>query len=95
MAHIVSSRHFKVRHHGTVAEALIGSPVILVINRRGITVGMRIAHGHIADERHRIQSIETGIIKQGIVRTRTGLRLRWHLAKSISGTNTKIIVLIP
>ena len=95
MANIVSSRPFEIRHHGAVAKTLVGSPIVFVRDATGIIVSMSIGHGHIADERHRVQGVEARIVEQGIIDTRLGLSLRGHLIKSRGSTYTEIVVLIP
>ena len=95
MAYVVGGRLGVVRHHGTVAEALIGSPIIFVCNTALVSIGMSVCHGHIAGKGHRVQGVHLCVVKHEVINTGCGLRHSGSLAHRVGGAYTKIIILIP
>ena len=95
MAYIVFGGLHAERHDGTVAERVVGLPIVFVGSAALVVVGMGVAHGDVADERDGGNAVELGIVPNGIVAAVGGLLIGGHLAESIGGTHSEVIVFIP
>ena len=95
VADVVFGRLHTERHDGTVAQCVVGLPVVLVRNTALVAACMGIAHSEVAEERNGGNAIEFVVVPDGIIDTVSGLFVGRHLAKHVGGTHAEIVVLIP
>ena len=95
VADIVGGRNHAERHDGTVAQGVVGLPVVFIGNTALVAIGMGIANGEVADERDGGDAVEFIVVPNGIVNTICSLLVCRHLAKHVGGTHAKVVVLIP
>ena len=95
VADIVGGRNHAERHDRTVAESVVGLPVILVGNTALVTIGMAIAYSEVADDWDGRDAIVFIIVPDGIIATVCSLFVCGHSVGHIGGTHTKVVVLPP
>ena len=95
MAHRVGRRIHAVRHDGTVAQDVVGLPIIGRIRAGLIVAGMGIAHGEVTEEDDGGDSVVGVVHPNAVVNACGGILQSGCVAEDIGGTYAKVIVFIP
>ena len=95
MAHDVRAGIHAERHDGTVAEHMVGLPIISRVGTGLIVACMSIAYGQVAQEDHGRNGVVSVVHPDAVINTRSRIVDIRSTAEGVSSTYSEIVILVP